>query len=51
MLSFLMLMGTKAERGRGGAWVLDASILLTVQLEEIKVYKLILACSWSHESR
>lgn len=44
-------MGTKAERGPGGDWALDASVILTAQLEEIKVYKVIMACPWSRESR
>lgn len=46
-----MLMGAKAERGQGEDCALDASIMLTVQLEKIKVYKVIMACPWSHESR
>jgi hypothetical protein len=46
-----MLMGTKAERGQGGACALDASVILTIELEEIKVYKVIMACPWSPESR
>lgn len=46
-----MLMGTKAGRGQGGDCALDASIILTVQLEEIKVYKVIMARPWSQESR
>lgn len=43
--------GNQGRKGARRACALDASVILTIELEEIKVYKVIMACPWSPESR